>query len=111
MGVHDAVGVFAVFVDGAVDDEAGRVEGVVAGLDEVAVKVDFDQAGGGHFVVAEAVGVDQEVVVGSGDAQRDVAVDEFAPAEGVEDSVGGGELLAQFPFVGVAGLCGCLSGG
>ena len=106
VGVHDAVGVFPVLVDGAVDDEAGRIEGVFRRLDEVAVEIDLHQAGGGDLVVAQAVRVDEEVVLRPRHPHGDVAVDQLAPAEVVENPVRRGELDAQVPLggAGVVGL-------
>ena len=102
------MGILPVLVDGAVDDEAGRVEAVLAGFDEVAFEVDLHQVGGGDLVVAQTVGVDQKMVIRSRHPQGDVAIDQLAPAQVMEDPVGGGELDPQVALVaeGRAGVDG-----
>lgn len=54
--------------------------------------VDLDEVGGRHLVVAEAVGVDQEVRLRPRHARRQMAVDQFGPAEVVDQAVGRGQL-------------------
>ena len=63
MRVQHALHLGTAVVDGAVDDEAGRVD-VVLGLHQrPALVIDLDQAGGRDLVEQHAVGVDQEVSV------------------------------------------------
>ena len=98
MGVDHAVGILPVLVNGAVDDEPGRVEGIVGGLDQIPVQVDLHQAGSRHLVIAQPVGVDQKVVFGAGHAKRDMPVDQLAPVEIVHDPVARRELDPEVPF-------------
>ena len=56
-------------MNGAMDDEAGRVDAIVRGVEEdLAVEVDLDQAGCIDFLVEHPVRIDQEMVVRSGNA-------------------------------------------
>ena len=84
----------------AVDDEAGRVdrEGRVDQL--VALLVDLHQRRGGDLVEHQAVGIDQEVVLGAGHARADVREDQVAPAVERDQPVAGGQVHAQLPFLG-----------
>ena len=81
VGVQHEPGVVTGSVDGAVDDEARRVHGKRRLLQLVALLVDLDQAGGGDLVEEHAVGVDQEMILRSRHARRDVRVHEVFPAE------------------------------
>jgi hypothetical protein len=85
-------------VDAAVDDEAGRVDDVVGIAQQLAVLVDLDQARGGDLLEHHPVGVEQELVVGAGDARREVVADQVGPAEQRHQPVGRGEVQAYLPF-------------
>ncbi len=110
--VHHAAGVPPGRVDGAVDDEAGRVRLVSAAVaDDVPVQVDLDQAGRGDLVESKAKGVDQEVVIGPGHPRGDVRVHEVVPAEQGAQLVGGGEVaphcdLGRAAFAGLGQMVG-----
>ena len=67
--VQHALGVVPGGVDGAVDHEAGRVHRKRRVHDLLAVEVDLDQAGGADLVEEDAVGVDEELVLGPRHAQ------------------------------------------
>ena len=99
MNVHHAVRVGLRGMNGAMEREAGRVDRPVAGADEPAFEVDLDQVRRGDFAVVQAEGVDEKVRLGPGHAQRNVVVDELAPAQVRKDAVSGGELHARVPFV------------
>ena len=58
----------------------------------LSVDVDFHQIGSSDLVEAQAVRIDQEVVLGTRHARADVGVDQLGPAEVVGDAVRGGEL-------------------
>ena len=96
--VPDAARVRARSVDRAVDDEAGLVRLVALRLYRVAIEVDLHEVGCSDLVEAQAVRVDEEMVVAAGNARADVRVDQLRPAEMVGDAVRGGELHAQVPF-------------
>src|SRR5919106_6082113 len=101
----DAQRVFARHMDRAVDDEAGLVGRIFLWPYGLSILVHFDETRSGHFVEAQAVRVDEEMVLRSGHARADVGVDELRPAELVGDAVGGGELHPQRALGGVdAGL-------
>ena len=96
--VDHAVGIGPGAMHRAVDGEAARVGGAAAAVDHPAVEVDHQQAGGGDLVEAEAEGVDQEGVGAAGQAQRQVGVDQVAPAVAGGEPVSGGEVDTGPPF-------------
>ena len=98
--VHHAVRVGHLLVDLAVEGEAGRVDRPVAVADDVALHVHLHQVRRAHLAVVQAEGVDQEVRLGARHAQRDVVVDQLAPAQVIEDAVGRGEPDAGVPLLG-----------
>ena len=77
------------------DHETGWVHRVIRRADDVAIHVNFHQVRGLDLAVHQAKGVDQELVVRAGDAHGDVVVDQFVPAEMIEQAVGTGQLLAH----------------
>jgi hypothetical protein len=99
VGVHDAMRVVAGLVDGAVNDPAGRVdrpaEFAAAGLDDLAVDRDLDEAGSGDLVVPQAEGIDEELPRRAGDAHRQVIEDQCRPAEMIDQPIGRRQLDAQ----------------
>ena len=64
-------------MDGRVKHESGHVNAEVggAGLDDGALHVDLDEAGGSDLAVHHAEGVDQEVLCVLADSGRNVVVD------------------------------------
>ena len=99
--VHHAVRAGNAVVDRRVHGEAGRVHRPVGMPDDVPPQVDAHQVRRGHLGVVQAEGVDQEVLVRTGDADRDVVVDQLGPAEHGEDPVAGGQVDPQPPLLGV----------
>ena len=75
-------------------DRKRRIEQLVALL------VDLDQAAGGDFIEHQPVGVDEEVVLGAGDAHADVGEHQVTPAVQRHQTVAGGEIDAQLPLFG-----------
>ncbi|MNN59054.1 hypothetical protein D3C81_1741420 [compost metagenome] len=107
--VQHAVGVVAHLVHRAVDGEAGLV-GLVARLAQlVAVEVDLQQAGGGDLVECQAERVDQELVVAPRHAHGDVVGDQVAPAEQLDQSIGGGQVDTRLPFQGIQVFSHCMA--
>ncbi len=106
VGVHDAGGIVAHRVDGAVDGETGRVDVVIAVVELVTFLIHPHQAGGGDLVEHHAVGVDQEMMLVAGDAGGKVGKDKIIPAVQGNEPVGGGEIHAQLPFFGADGVFG-----
>jgi hypothetical protein len=98
--VQHALRVVASLMDGAVDDEAGRVDRERRILDLVAVEVDLHEARRGDLVEEDAVGIDEELILGAGHAQRDVREDEVFPAEHRAGAIRGCEVDARRPFFG-----------
>ena len=99
VGVDHAIDVVARRVHRAVNHVAGLVDTVVGGVEnDFAVDVDLDHAGGGHLLVQHAVGVDQELVVCSRHARRNVVGDHLGHAEFMHEPVAGGEIDACVPF-------------
>ena len=88
------------FVNSAVDYVTGLVDVVVGiGLpDDVAVDVDLHQARGCDLLVEQAVEIDQEVVLGAGNARRDVVIDEVGHPVFVYQAVAGREFKPRLPF-------------
>ena len=79
MRVDDAERVRHGGVDRAVDHEAGRIDRVVGVPDDLAVEVDLHQIRGGDFAVVQAERVDQEVMLRTRHAHRDVVEDHLGP--------------------------------
>ena len=100
MGVGDAVNVMARGVNGAVDHKAGLVDRILRGVEQdLAIDVDADEAGGGDLVVQHAVGVEQELVGGAGDACRNVVRGQLGHVEHFRQPVGGCQVDADVPFL------------
>jgi len=99
MRVQYTVQVAACHVDRAVDDEAGPVHPVGRLVEDIPVHVDLDEARRRDLLVQESVRVDQELVFGAWNAQRDVIVDEIRPAMLRDQPVGGRELDARLPLL------------
>jgi len=86
-------------MDGAVDGEATRIDAEIRRIvEDVAVVVDLHQVRGLDLVEHQAIGVDQEPVLFTGSAGRDVGVDKVGPAEMRDQPVAGGEINAHLPF-------------
>ena len=69
----------------------------------LAVEIDLDEARRGDLVERHAVRIDEEVVLRSGNARRDVREDQIVPAVQRDEPVARGEVDAQLPF-GCAGV-------
>src|SRR5580692_1202325 len=80
------------------NDEGGDVDAVCRVVKLVAAGVDLHQARRGDLVEQEAVGVDQKLVLMSGDTQRNMIVDQIIHAELRHHAVAGGELDPRIPF-------------
>ena len=81
-----------------VDDEAGFVDAVLGGIDAIAVEIDLDQVGGRHLVIIEAIGIDQKMMVRTRHPGGQMAVDQFGPAEIINQVIGGGEIDPDPPL-------------
>src|SRR5438045_4377205 len=78
--------------------------------DALPILVDLDQAGGGDLVEEHAVGVDQEMILRSRHARRDVRVHEVFPAEVRDEPVAGRDrkstrLNSSHLGIAYAGFC------
>ena len=62
------------------DHESGWIHGVRGGLDLRARCVHLDEAGRGDLLEQHAIGVNQEVVLGPWQPNRDMGEDEIVPA-------------------------------
>jgi hypothetical protein len=100
MGVQHAMDIRAGLVHGAVDNEAGRVDGEGRVDHLVAMLVHFHQRRRGDLVVHQPVRVDQEVVLGTGSPRADVREHEVAPAIQGDQPIAGRKVHAQLPFIG-----------
>ncbi len=96
VGVQHACDLRPRLVDRAVDHVAGLVDAVVGvGLpDDLALDVDLHQARGGDLLVEQAVEIDQQVILGAGNARGDVVVDQVGHPVRVDQPVAGGEIDA-----------------
>jgi hypothetical protein len=97
--MDDVVGVLARGVNRRVDDEAGIVDAVGAGLDQVAIQIDLDQAGGGDLAEPQPIRIDQEVVLRTRHARRDVGEDQVVPALQRRQTIERGQIDANAPLV------------
>ena len=102
MSVKHAGDIRPGFVNGAVNDIAGKVDAVIGiGLgNDVALDVDFDEARCRDFLVEKAVKIDQQML-GAGNARRDMVVDKVGHAVGIDQPIASGEIDPSLPF-----LCG-----
>ncbi len=62
-------------------------------------RIDHDQAGGGDLVEHQAVGIEQEAVLLTRQARRQMSEDEIVHAKMGEQAVGRGEIAADLPFL------------
>src|SRR3974390_3179749 len=86
--------------DSGVDYVTGLVD-VVVGIslpDDVAVDVDLHQARGCDLLIEQAIEIDQEVVLGAGNARRDVVIDKVGHPVFVYQAVAGSEFEPRLPF-------------
>ena len=107
--MHDRVSARAVHVYGAVDGESGRVHFIRGFRQLAAFDTALDQIGGGHFLEQQAVGIDQELIVGAGDAAGNVGAQHVGPAHHRGQAVSGRQFNARLPFLGAdatSGTCG-----
>ncbi|MNS26248.1 hypothetical protein D3C72_581650 [compost metagenome] len=81
VGVQHTTGILAGSMDGAVDDETGRVDRVRRRFHWPALQVDLHQAGGRDLIEQQAVRVDQEVVLRPRQAQGNMGEDQVAHTE------------------------------
>jgi hypothetical protein len=65
----------------------------------LASQIDADQARGRDLLEHQAVGVDQELVLGARHARGDVGEDEIVPAEQGHQPIGSGQVDAGAPFI------------
>ena len=101
--MHHAEQILARHVHRRMDGEAGGIDaagGRVALLHHVAVHVDLHQVGRAHLVEQHAVLVDQEMVVGPGQARADMRVDEVGPAMMRDQPIQRGKVAADLPLLG-----------
>ena len=96
--MHDAVCIVRSHVDRAVDDEAGTVRVVLRLGKLVAVDIDFKKRGSRDLFEKQPVRIDQELVFGPRDAQREMRAEHIGPAEGRGDAECSRKLAARFPF-------------
>src|SRR5271169_5013945 len=96
--MNDAAGILADFVYSRVNGEAGRIDMVRGLTEQVAVKVDLDQAGGGDFVEHQPVRIDEEMMFRPGHPGGDMGIDQIVPAVIGNQSVAGGKIDALAPL-------------
>ena len=99
MRVQHALGVVARAVNGAVNDEAGGVDGKRRVLRFVSLLVDLDQARGRDLVEEQPVRIDEEVVLGARNPGADVREDEILPAVPRHEPIAGREIHTHRPFL------------
>src|SRR3546814_7001708 len=85
-------------MDRAVEGEPGRIDAEPERIvDHRAVDIYGHQVGGLHLLKTHAVGIDQEAVMASGQAGRDMGVDAVIETEPVDQPVSGGQILFDLP--------------
>ncbi len=100
----DPVRIFARGVDRRMDHVTRVIDPVFALAEDLAVDIDLDQARCGDFLEHQAIGVDQEMLIGAGHARRNVRVEEIIEAMDRRHAVECGEIDAGAPFgIGDAG--------
>jgi hypothetical protein len=101
MRVDDTLNVRPRLVDRAVNDIAGFVDAVVGvgRCQNLAFDRHLHQVGGGDFLVQQPVEIDQQMILGAGNARGDVVVDQVGHAELVDQPVTGGKIDARLPFL------------
>jgi hypothetical protein len=102
VGVYDAFQFGACAVDRAVNHITRLVDAVVGVRfpQNVALKVDLDQIRRRDFLVEQAVEIDQQMLVITGDPCGDVVVDQVGHAEAVGQAITGREVDPGFPLFG-----------
>ena len=65
---------------------------------DVPVEIDLHQARSGNLLVHVTVGIDEQVIVRSGNARRDVVVDQVAHPEMRDQAIARREIHAGIPF-------------
>jgi hypothetical protein len=89
-------------VDSRVDREARRIDHVLRRLDDIPVKIDLHQRGCCDLVEEIAVWIDQEVMLRTRHAGRDMGEDHVVPAIEGDQPVKGGKLHPGLPFFSAA---------
>ncbi len=69
------------------------------GSTAMAVHVDLDQAGGGHLLEHQLIGIEQEMMLRPRHARGEVGEDQIVPAIISDQPVGGGEIDADLPLL------------
>ena len=77
--MHHRLRVFTGHVNGAVDTKTRRIDLVTASQNDVALQIYFHKIGSSHFIEHQTVGVDQEMVLRSGHAGRQMGKNEVRP--------------------------------
>src|SRR5262245_60732923 len=86
-------------MDCAVDREPRRVDVVRAVLDLATLEIDLDETRGGDLLEEVSVGIDQEVMLRTRHARRDVREHEIVPAKERHQPVAGGQVDALLPLL------------
>src|SRR4051794_15384903 len=96
--MEHATGIFAHFVNGRVNGEAGGVDAVIALAELVAVEINLHEARSGDFVEHQAIRIDQEMMLRSRHARGDVRINQIVPAVMGDETVAGSEIDPLVPF-------------
>ena len=97
--VDHAIHLVPCSMDAAVHDVTGLVDVVLGRIEQdVAGKVELDEARSMHLVVEQAVRIDEERVVLARNARADVIGGHFRHAIQIDQAIARGEIGAFFPF-------------
>ena len=96
--VDDVMRVLARSMNSRMDGETGRIDEAGCVLNDIALQVDLDQAGGGHLLEIPAIGVDQKMVLRPGHTGRDVGEDHVVPPMQRNKAVEGRQFYTGGPF-------------
>src|SRR5690606_113526 len=98
MRMQDAVDVMAGAVDGAVNGVAGGIDLERRVVKNIPVDIDLHEAGGGDLVEEQSIGVDQKVILGSGDPRGNMREDQIAHAQVGNELIAGRQIDPRLPF-------------
>jgi hypothetical protein len=98
VNVHNAGRVVTHFVDGGVNRETRRIDGVGRRRNGIAVATDFDEARRGDFVEGQAIRVDEKFIFDARQARRNMREDQIVPLMQGDKAVTGRQIDTNRPF-------------
>ncbi len=96
--VQHALHILAHRVHGAMNSEAGRVNFIRRGADDVSVEIDLYQRRRGDFAEHHPVRIDQEMLLRPRNGRRDVGIYKIVPTVARDQTIASGEANSRFPL-------------